>query len=155
MKTKYALIFLCFILFACNPTYMPFESKKDKKKNVSLIKTKLNLTNKEYSIIKNEDSVLYSLSLSVGKDEKISRIERRLDSFIQKKYTQKELIAILKIDRNLPNRDLEFSRSKKSTTLNIKDMKELREFMNNGGKEKLMDSIFGIKFKDSIKKQKQ
>ena len=80
-------------------------------------------------------------------------IKRRIDSFVSKSYTQKEILLILKLDSIFPNEKFpfEFDRKKGRNGLEFNDIEKLKEFMN-GGLEKKLDSVLGMKkqIKDSI-----
>ena len=69
------------------------------------------LVNKDvFEHLKKNDTILYELIESI-KVKKTSNIERRIDSFILKSYTSKELILALRIDRLLESGNFEFDRN--------------------------------------------
>lgn len=156
MRSK--LIFFTSILLlilACK-SYAPFSSVKEKNEKVNLIKSKFQLTNKEFKKIKKEDSILFTIAKSLKKNIKLNLIERRLDSFFLNNYTKEQLLTILKLDYNFPNlkKPFELNSSKDAAGFEIKNMSEMKKFINGGVLDKQLDSVFGMKKKDSLKKKK-
>lgn len=155
MKSKLTFFTsILLLVFACK-TLTPFTSAKEKRTKSNLIKNKFRLTNAEFKKIKNEDSIIFEVAKSIEKNVKPSLTERRLDSFFLKSYTSNELLIILKLDYNFPNlkNPFEYNRAKNADGFEIKNMDQMRKFVN-GGLEKKLDSTFGMKKKDSLKKKK-
>lgn len=150
------LMLCCFMLIIACKSYMPFSSKKERTTSVKLIKSKFKLTDKEYNTIKNEDSILFSVSKSLDKKINLNLIERRLDSFFVDNYTKKQLLIILKLDFTFPNQKYPFELNKSidADGFDIKNIDALKKFMNGGGFEKKLDSVMSMKHKDSTKKKK-
>lgn len=160
MKTKFTLLSLLslFLIIACK-SYKPFASKQDKKTNIALIKNTLTLSSKEYGVIKKNDSTLYAISNAIKGNVKSSLIERRIDSFVLKNYTQGELLIMLRLDSLFPNQKIPFEmdRRKVKSHLEFNDINKFKEFMTKGGLEKQIDSFLGIKqkVKDSTEQKKK
>lgn len=160
MKTKVTIFTtLCLLLLIACKSYQPFSSKEDKKMSIKLIKDKINLSTKEYDIIKKNDSALYAISNAIKGNVKSSLVERRIDSFVAKKYTLNELSSILQLDSLFPNLrfPMELDRRKLNRRLNFDDLNKLKKYMTGGGLTKDIDSLFQNKIiiKDSIKQKKK
>ena len=155
MRKKHVYIFIVFITIIACKSYEPFSNKEEKKLSRKLIKKEFSLTDNEYDNIKNEDSVLFLVARSLKSNVKHALIERRLDSFFVTNYTRKELLLILDLDYNFPKQrsPFEFNRRKNADGIEFKDMKQLKKFFNKGGYEKTLDSLFGMKKKDSTNKK--
>lgn len=134
MKYNILQIFIVLFSFISCKTHLPFASNKEKKINVKLIKDYIFLTKNEFYSIKKEDSLLYKISESVKKRVNPKLIERRLDSFLLKKYNKDELFLLLMLDKEFLNEKIPFelglpTNVKKGYKIN--NIKELKEFMKN------------------------
>lgn len=146
MKTKYLLIVvICLIIVSCS-SYLPFFSKKDKRESVKRIKNEINLSKDEFGVIKNKDSILYEVSLSIEKEIDSKLIKRRLDSFLLNNYSKKELLHMLKTDRVSYGWSGELVRNADTTKfLKIKNIEEYEAFMRK------LDSNFSGKSRVKVK----
>ncbi|APX99259.1 hypothetical protein [Lacinutrix venerupis] len=99
MKIKSLFIFITFwFAFSC-VTHLPFSSAKSKRESIKNIKDYIHFNKNEFNSIKNNDSILYEMSLSIEKEIDPKLIERRLDSFLLNSYSKKEFLHMLKLDR--------------------------------------------------------
>jgi len=138
MKIKYiSIIITCFIIFACK-SYLPFSSRKDKRESIKILKDSIELSNAGFNFIKNKDSILYELSLSVKKEVNPKLIKRRLDSLILEDYTRKEFLVMLKIDRVDSGFELD-RKADPNKLYKIDNMEDLEVFM------KKLNSLFNRK----------
>ncbi|WP_430410623.1 hypothetical protein [Kordia sp.] len=157
MKTKFTFLTLFLLLVIACKSYKPFTNKKDKKTNVALIKKKINLSTKEYDVLKKNDSALYAISNAIKGNVKSSLIERRIDSFVLKSYTQGEFLVILQLDSLFPNQKnpFELDRRKNAKHIGFNDLSKFKKFMTEGGLERKIDTLLGMKqkVKDSTKKK--
>ena len=94
---------------------------------------------------------MFLLSKSLKNSVKPERLERRLDSFYQKRYTKKELLVMLELEyifRNDKNPNIELDRSKKP--------KQGIDITNVDDGSKFLDSLIeknvklNVKNKDSL-----
>ena len=111
---QFSYIILVLLFINCKPV-QPFKSVKDQRNSMALIKKELDISKNQLKQIKKEDSVLFLLSKSLKNSVKPERLERRLDSFYQKRYTKKELLVMLELEyifRHDKNPDIELDRSK-------------------------------------------
>ena len=157
MRTKHVYIFISlFLIIACN-SYKPFASLKDKKSNIQLIKSKLDLSNAEFKKIQKEDSILFSVSKALRNNVKHDLVKRRLDSFFVDNYTKRELLTILILDYNFRDkkRPFEINRRKNAQGIEFKNIDEIKKFFSPDGKfEKDMEGMLGKK-KDSTNSKKK
>ena len=102
---------------------------------------------------------MYAISNAIKGNVKPSLIERRVDSFVLKSYTQGELLIILRLDSLFPNQKFPFEldRRKGVNRMDFNDLNKFKKFMTEGGLERKMDSVFGMKqkVKDSTKQKKK
>lgn len=99
MKTKFIFTFITFwFVFSC-VTHLPFSSAKSKRESIKNIKDYIHFNTNEFNSIKNNDSILYEMSLSIEKEMDSKLIKRRLDSFLLNSYSKKEFLHMLKLDR--------------------------------------------------------
>ncbi|KAB8155434.1 hypothetical protein EZY14_005985 [Kordia sp. TARA_039_SRF] len=155
MRIKYVLtFFILLLIIACN-SYQPFSSSKEKRMKSETIKKDLKLSSKNFKKIKKEDSILFSIATALEKKVRLNLIKRRLDSFFSNNYTKKELLTILKLDYNFPKikKPFEFNRRKDAQGIDFKDINEMKKFFNEGGVEKKLDSVLGMKKRDSTQKK--
>lgn len=128
-KTAYYLIIfiLFFSLQNCKSSY-------DKNK-LRVIRTELDLTRKEYKSIKTNDSILKNLHNSISNSVNTKLINRRLDSFFEKVYNEKDLIDMLKVDlffKDDPSFEVErlFDKNIKNT-LKVDSIQQVRDYYKN------------------------
>lgn len=93
-----SILIILIILSSCK-SYVPFKNRQERNKKVQFIKEYVNITKKELNFLKKEDSLIFEVSKSVLAKIDSKLIERRLDSFLQKNYTKRELFTLLKVDR--------------------------------------------------------
>lgn len=128
-KTAYYLII--FILFF---SLQNCKSSFDKNK-LRVIRTELDLTRKEYKSIKTNDSILKNLHNSISNSVNTKLINRRLDSFFEKVYNEKDLIDMLKVDlffKDDPSFEVErlFDKNIKNT-LKVDSIQQVRDYYKN------------------------
>lgn len=132
MRPFYYLFIL--ILFNCKPSS-------------SIIRNELDLNRSEYRQIKNNDSVLNLLSKNLKERVSKKRLKRRLDSFYQNKYSNKELLVILKLEyifRNDKNPNFELDRTMKpGEGFNMEGVDDGKKFMDS-----LVSKTLGMPKKD-------
>lgn len=147
---QFFYIILVLLFINCKPV-QPFKSVKDQRNSMALIKKELDISKNLLKQIKKEDSVLFLLSKSLKSSVKPERLERRLDSFYQKRYTKKELLVMLELEyifRHDKNSDIELDRSQKP--------KQGIDITNVDDGSKFLDSLIdkhvklNIKNKDSL-----
>lgn len=146
MKSKFFLFFISIIIISCNTSYLPFESKKEKRQSERLIKKSFKFSSIEYEKIIQDDSISYSLTKSL-KDKKVSkdRIKKRLDSFFTKKYDYKQLWMILELDRTFPDMEFEFEKEDGTKRLDFSSVKDFSKFMK--ALKKRLDTALRIDIK--------
>ncbi|RLJ65638.1 hypothetical protein CLV86_1215 [Lacinutrix venerupis] len=146
MKIKSLFIFITFwFAFSC-VTHLPFSSAKSKRESIKNIKDYIHFNKNEFNSIKNNDSILYEMSLSIEKEMDSKLIKRRLDSFLLNSYSKKEFLHMLKLDRVSNGWVFELDRNAdESKLLKIDSFEELEVFM------KKMDSSFSGKNRIKIK----
>jgi hypothetical protein len=101
------------LIFSCNP-----------------VKSKLNLNRKEFNLIKKESELINEINLSFKDSINLNLIKRRLDSFYLKKYTMKELISSIELDRVFKGANVEIDRSlHKDSVPNFDNVGEMKQFL--------------------------
>ncbi|WP_336066629.1 hypothetical protein [Mesoflavibacter sp. CH_XMU1404-2] len=147
---QFSYIILVLFFINCKPV-QPFKSIKEERKSMVLVNKELDISKNQLRQIKKEDSVLFLLSKSLKNSVKPERLERRLDSFYQKRYTKKELLVMLELEyifRNDKNPNIELDRSKKP--------KQGIDITNVDDGSKFLDSLIeknvklNVKNKDSL-----
>lgn len=161
MNLKFFYAISCLVLItACESTYLPFKNMADKQESLKLIKSKVSLKKEEFNAIKNKDSILYELSVSVKDiDIKQKLIRRRLDSFFLNAYTEEELKSSLELDRVFKGYTIEIDRNiNPHNALNInsfKDLKKLRRKLDEQKKNAKFSIIRDSTKIDSLRKPKK
>lgn len=111
-----------------------------------MIKDSLNLNKDEFAELRKSDSILFIVSNSFKKEIKTKLIDRRLDSFFAKKYTEKELSIILQLDQINTHGEVEFERKGKfKERLKFNSIKAYEDFL-----KKLDSSILNSKFEVEV-----
>ncbi len=78
---------------------MPFSSPKAKRDGVKHIKNSIELSRKEFNKVKENDSLLYELSVSVEDTVNVNLIKKRLDLFYNGVYSARQARSALMLDR--------------------------------------------------------
>lgn len=125
MQKQILVSILCLFIFSCNSKL--FSNSKEKRTSLELIKNNLELSKSEYNKIKDKDSLIYEISLSIKKNVIPKLIKRRFDSFYLNNYSQKEFKFILELDRAFPNGDNIFEIDRSDNTDNFIKMKSIDE----------------------------
>ena len=157
-------IFLIFFCFSCG-CHSVIKDTNTKCQKKSIIKNKLQLDLKKYKVVKRNDSIINEVYTSIKDTVLPKLINRRLDSFLLKSYTEKELLIMLRVDRAFKGRlyPMEVNRKKnQSETVDFKTAEEAAKFhkdfmnslkTNSKLSQKLKDSILNVsrlKQKDSL-----
>lgn len=132
-KKSISLVISSLIVLSCG-SYEPFANQKTKKGGIENIRKQLTINHKELSLLKKNDSVLFSLNEALEKDVPKELIERRLDSFFLNSYTKSELLTILEIDKVFKGDwNMEFNRSGDKTNSYYVDgdAKRLKKVMDS------------------------
>lgn len=112
MKQIFLLVTLFFLMISC-ASYEPFLSRKDKKEAARLVKSTLNLSDKQYQSIKKQDSILYYVNYAINKKLKKEKIEPQLNAYFDGKYDRKVLCGILHLHAEFPSYDFPIPTGKK------------------------------------------
>lgn len=144
---KFYLVFICICFCSCQ-SHMPFTSNKEKMDNFNLIKKRINLSKFELKKIKNNDSVLYEVSMAIKDTVELRNIKRRLDSFFVKRYDKEQLITMLQLERLKTGWDFELDREKKFIQyLEFDSISQIKEFLKD------FEKNLQINFKSTIIKE--
>lgn len=88
MKIRFKLVYLFLMVISCKSS-SPFSTKTGKIETLKIIDNKFTLSDNFYEVIKNEDSLIYEVGLSLREKIDPILINRRLDSFMLGSYTKK------------------------------------------------------------------
>ena len=129
------IIFLLLVFCSCK-NYHPYSNLKERNDSMKKVKSYLNPSTTEIKFLRKHDTILFDLNSSVNKMIKPLLINRRLDSLIEKNYTEKEFLILSRFDREFPDRlPVELVKDNKSKALKLTDIEEAIDLMRN------MDSI--------------
>ena len=154
LLTLHCYICILSLLFiGCKPHKEPIDSAQIQKNPIEEIRIKFNLTNIEFQKVKKSDSIVQELKkVLVIKDSlKLYHINRRLDSFFLKKYNQKELVHMLKLERLMRTKSNNFELNRNlnpNSSLHFKSIEDFKRFEDTFSiKVKVIkDTIRGNKF---------
>ena len=139
----YCAIFLNLLLLGCKAhKSSAIDAIHIQKNSIEEIQTKFSLTDVEFQKIKASDSIVQELkkALVIKDSLKLYHINRRLDSFFLKKYNQKELIHMLKLERLLRTKSSNFELHRNTSPNNSLHFKNIEDF-------KKFKDTFSIKVK--------
>lgn len=143
MKNLYIIIFV-HLIFTQTSWLLAQETNFEKDKTVqteqikSIIKI-LNINQIDSDLIKENDTVIQALTKAIKDSIKPERIRRRLDSFIEKRYSAKMLSIALVIEKSMgpidefefkknvdPNNSLNFNTAEEFNIWRLKREQELK-----------------------------
>jgi len=150
----YCTIFLSLLLLVCKTKKSStIDSSQIQKNPIEKIQIKFNLTDIEFQKIKKSDSIVQELkkALVIKDSLKLYHINRRLDSFFLKKYNQKELVHMLKLERLMRTKSSNFELHRNASpnnSLHFKSIEDFKKFKDTFSiKVKVVkDTIRGNKF---------
>ena len=96
------------------------------------LKQELDITNKEFRLVKNDTLLIKSLKLSLKDSIDKKLIRRRLDSFYNGNYTKHELITSIELDRVFKGKVFEIDRKiDKEKAIDFDSIKDVKAYLNN------------------------
>ena len=124
------------------------DSVHKQKNHIEEIQAKFSLTSIELQEIKQNDSIVQELekTLTIKDSIRLYHVNRRLDSFFLKKYDQKELLHMLKLERIMRTKSNDFELNRNLSSSNSLNFKSVEDFKKN------KDTLIKIKTsKDTIR----
>ena len=135
--TRYLIAFpLLLFIFNCFAQSPAKEQNVDFEK-LSFVKEQLKLSENKYAAIKQKDSVINELYISIKDTVSTALINRRLDSLLLKNYTRKEFFRSLEVDRSIKGTKTTFeflrniSEDDRKTMPSFDTMEELKAYQDS------------------------